>query len=84
MSAGGNVMRPQSISFQFIALIELIAWMDWLTQRQYYNSKYIDAEEKDVSRNQIDESIEWFDENEVVDSARYTVKAMNVCERYER
>ena len=44
---------------------------------RYYNSKYIDAEEKDVSRNQIDESIEWFDENEVVDSARYTFNVMS-------
>ena len=47
------------------------------TQWSYYNSKYIDAEEKDVSRNQIDESIEWFDENEVVDSARYTMYCYN-------
>ena len=49
-----------------------------LMNRGYYNSKYIDAEEKDVSRNQIDESIEWFDENEVVDSARYTMNVPNV------
>ena len=55
----------------------------WLIEFiQYYNSKYIDAEEKDVSRNQIDESIEWFDENEVVDSARYTVKVLNEWNNY--
>ena len=64
--------------------------MDW--KEKYYNSKYIDAEETDVSRNQIDE-------NEVVDSARgynivfiteltlieaSSVNVMNVTERNEK